>query len=666
MAHEEIGIAPSHIPTIVSGKYEIKANLQNNLSNAKEQEVVFYVAGYNYTIPQNEILTMYPPMEHTGDFAGTFPHIQFRRSTLPWEFNCESQGKKIPYLFLVVLKEDELSFGDFEILETNTNDLKDSLEDPEEPKPLKILKVVKGNEELFPSIDFVSQLAHVRVQEHTELKDLNLPKETSIVIAHRMVEPNTKYRAFVCYYSAEVITKGKDKYQLNNSNEKNEYQKTRSCVVLSEWSFESINTQLYQIDTHKLKNHPEFNTFQKDLVDSEVLTLEELKTKANAELAKLISINETYLKARASRWTALPEPKSVDDFERTEEINFKKENNYILEYLKYNGKNLKGYLSELQLQPFKTNINIKNEAVIKLVEVAKVPLEHQLKGGGKIVSWYQGPFTNWNYSFNLVDLLKDKEWADIPDHQDYLNLFNDDTKMYDMTYAAAWQLGRLMIMNDNKVLQELKKWKNELQLHNLVQEQNRYSHLPNLKTQAPQISDLLLNYVTELIQFRNFPVYYLLPHADLSTEESIKYFKIDNSWILSFLYGIFSAGPKLSIQDFEEYIIKNKTLNHVFDYNKPYYGILFQSQTMKNWPHLVVELNKSYDFHYITNISNTLRLYITGQKFSDIELYLKNENAHFGKEYNAEAEKFIKIANNSVKQANEYLYKQPKIGLKLN
>lgn len=72
MAHEEIGIAPSHIPTIVSGKYEIKANLQNNLSNAKEQEVVFYVAGYNYTIPQNEILTMYPPMEHTYGFCGHF------------------------------------------------------------------------------------------------------------------------------------------------------------------------------------------------------------------------------------------------------------------------------------------------------------------------------------------------------------------------------------------------------------------------------------------------------------------------------------------------------------------------------------------------------------------------------------------------------------------
>ncbi|MGO4710049.1 hypothetical protein AB4Y90_13220, partial [Chryseobacterium sp. 2TAF14] len=563
------------------------------------------------------------------------------------------------------LKEEELASGKFEILETNTNELKDSLEDVTEPKPLKILNALKDDNEIFPSIDFVSQLAHVRVQQHAELKDLNLPKETSILISHRIVEPDTKYKAFVCYYSEEVKIKGKDKYQLNNSNEKNEYQSTKSCVVLSEWSFESISADLYQIDTNKLKNHPEYNTFQKDLADSEISTLEELKTKTKAELAKLISINEVYLKERAERWMKLPEPKSLDDFERTEEINFKKENNYILEYLKYNGKNLKGYLYELKLQPFKTEINVNNERVRKLIDIAKVPVEHQLKAGGKIVSWYQGPFTNWNYSFNLENLLKEKEWTDIPDHQDYLNLFNDDTKMLDMTYAAAWQLGRLMIMNDNKVLQELKKWKNELELYNLLKEQNRFSHLPNLATLVPDIPDLLLNYVTELIRFRNFPVYYLLPHADLSTEESIKYFKIDNSWILAFLYGIFSAGPKLSINDFEEYILNNKSLHNIFDYNKPYYGILLQSQTIKNWPHLVVELNKSNDFHYITGINNTLRLYITDQKFSDIELYLKNENAHFGKEYTPKAEKFIKQTSDKVKLANEYLYKQPKISLKL-
>lgn len=666
MVHEEIGIAPSHIPTVVSGKYEIKTGLHNNLTPVQDQDVVFYVAGYTHTIPQNEILAVYPPVQHTGDFAGTFPHIQFRRSTLPWEFDCRSEMERTPYIFLALLKEDELVSGAFEIVETDTNQLRDSLEDAGEPKPLKILHALKDSEGILPSVKLLPQLAHVRVQEHDELKDLNLPRETSIVIAQRMVEPETKYRALVCYYSAEVIIKEKEQYQLNNSGGKNEYLGTNTCVVLSEWSFESISADLYQIDTDRLKNHPDFITFQNDLENSEVLTLEELKTKANPELLKLISINETYLKDREERWTKLPEPRSVHDFERTEETHFQEENNYILEYLKYNGKNLKGYLYDLKLEPFKTKISIHNNAVSKLIDIAKVPLEHQLKAGGKIVSWYQGPFTNWNYSFDLHEMLNGKGWKDIPDHQDYLNLFNDDTKMYDMTYPAAWQLGRLMIMNDHKVLQELKKWKNQLELHHLVQEQNRYSHLPNLTTQAPDLPDLLADYVAEMMKFRNFPVYYLLPHTDLSTEESIKYFKIDNFWILAFLYGIFSAGPKLGITDFEDYVLNNKTLHQVFNYTKPYYGILLQSQAIKNWPHLVVELDGNTDFHCITRINDTMRLYITGQKFSDIRIYLKNENAHFGQDYSPQAGKFIKPAGDSVKLANEYLSRQPKAGLKLS
>lgn len=666
MAEKRTGIAPSHIPAVASGKYEIEAGLKNNLTEAQEQNIIFFVEGYNAAIPQNEILAMYPPMEHTGDFAGTFPHVQFRRSTLPWEFDCRSEGNRIPYIFLVLLKEEELASGMFEIRETDTNNLNNSLDDIAEPKPLKILNLVKGEPQIFPSVDSVMKLAHVRIQEHEDLKELNLPKETSIVISHRRVEPDTKYRAFVCCYSAEVANQDKDKYQLNTTGGNSEYKSSRSCIVLAEWSFESISSDLYQIDLSKLKRHPEFDEFKEGLADSEVLTLEELKKNANPELLRLILTNEAYLKERKEAWEKLPEPESFNPLENDESNDVKKGNNYILEYLKYNGKNLKGYLHEMKLEPFKIKMNIDDEAVGKLIESSKIPLEHQLKAGGKMVSWYQSPFINWNYSFDLKNFLQNRGWTEIPDHQDYLNLFNDDTKMYDMTYSAAWQLGRLMIMNDNKVLQELKRWKNDLELHHLVLEQNQYSYLPNLSTKAPGIPDLLLNFISELIRFRNFPVYYLLPHSDLSTEESITYFKIDNSWILAFLYGIFSAGPKLSVADFEEYILNNTTLQNIFRYDQSYYGILLHSQTIRNWPHLVVELNKKTDFHYITGINDTLRLYITDQKFSDIDLYLQNENAHFGKEYKAEEDQFITLKADSVKLANDSLYKQPKLGFKLN
>ncbi|MBD3907267.1 hypothetical protein NAL32_21305 [Chryseobacterium sp. Ch-15] len=665
MSNKKIGLAPYHIPTVAAGEYNIAASLKNNLEQNVTQEIKFGVAGYNASIPQNEVLAVYPPREHTGNFAGTFPHIQFRRSTLPWEYKVnqtDSHDKRFPYIFLVLLKEKELN--DFQIITTDTNQLEGSTESPDEPKPLKIIK--HNNSELFPKADLIKNLAHVRVQEHTEIKNLNLPKETSILVSHRMVEPNTKYRAFVCYYAKEMT----DKYKMITDTVTH----PNSCVILNEWSFESIGADLYQIDKDKLKNHPAYNIFNENLKDSEIDTLEEIKKHAKPELISLIGENQAYLKERDENWENWKNKDDLKGFEEQEKD--KKGNNHILEYLQYNGKNLKGYLHELELQPFKTFLKKKVSGtelvdypsqIKNLLDIAKVPLEHQLKAGGKMVSWYQGPFTNGKILFDILGELNRKGIKDVPNHQDYLNLFNEDTGMYDMTYSVAWQLGRLMIMNDNKVLQELKKWKYEIEIYNLVKEQNELNHLPNLKNNKPVISDLLMNYVTELIQFRNFPLYYLLPHADLSTEESIKYFKIDNSWILAFLFGIFSSGPTLRMTDFENYILKEKKLESIFNKVSEYYGILLQTQTIKNWPHLVVELGKLHDVHYVTTINSTLRLYITDEPFSSVEMYLKNENAHFGIIYKDNKAKTITIDGNedSTCIANKYLWKQPRVVLNL-
>lgn len=783
MTNKEIGLAPYHIPTVLAGEYNITAELnqKNNvdestvLNEGKKQEIKFRVAGYNTTIPQNEILAVYPPIDHTGDFAGTFPHIQFRRSTLPWEYKVNTSTKvedRLPYIYLVLFKEEELK--DFEISPTDTNSLAGSIESPDEPKPLKLITC--NNSELFPKPNLNQKLAHVRVQEHTELKDLNLPKETSILVSHRMVQPEKKYRAFVCYYAK---LNAKAEYEMITDLTDNSV--LEFAIILNEWSFESSGVELYQVNKKKLDNYPHKDKLPNGIENSEIVPLDlnklETLTDEFKPFKSLINENIEYRKCLIkielkfiSEFKTLPETTpptqsisgskikewlesnasifkettKVIDKTKSYTINelqkvLESDNNHILEYLQYNGKNLKGYFHELELQPFKTFLKkkISDERledypshIKSLLDISKVPLEHQLKAGGKMVSWYQGPFTNNSNNFDLLQFLADQKIETIPDHQDYLNLFNEDTGMYDMTYSAAWQLGRLMIMNDNKMLQELKKWKYDLELYNLILEQNKLSHLPNLSIQESSIPDVLMNYVTELIQFRNFPLYYLLPHADLSTEESIKHFKIDNSWILAFLFGIFSAGPKLSTKDFKYYLFEkpkkdfedtwnklsvenidksklikilyksletdktntakknvefvnecrnkiedNTCLNHitdlilklknemwyVFNTEQDYNGILLQSQTIKNWPHIVVELNGSHDFHYLTSINNSLRLYITDQKIESIELYLKNEDAHFGKEYKSNDNQFITPCKDSVTTANNNLYKQPRV-----
>ncbi len=643
MQHElnDIGIGPSHIPTVQAGKYTVKAFLDNELQKGSPQVTEFYVAGYDHQIPQNEVLAVYPIHEGKGNYAGVFPHIQFRRSTLPWEYECHSNEEKLPYLFLVLIKETELQQKKAELAESNTDFLRDSLES--ERKTITLLKFEEGSD-IAPPPDLTGSLVHVRIQKNRELAALNLPEETSVLMAHRMVEPNTSYRVFVCYY-ANI---GKSSGMVSRTADK-----TSCCVVLHEWSFESIGAELYRVDLKKLKNHPAFKDFA-GISDSGISDYEGLKNIISSHmenpsyrvLQRLMEDNEKFLfkkKESLKRFKAKMmdgiqgDGNGSDIIHRFEEDQkeLEQQNNHLLEYLEYNGKTLKGFLHELEIQAFRTGTLTTHEAANRLLNLAKVPLEHQLKGGGKIISWYQGPFVNRKYAFDLEIFKNIAEDRYLPDHADHLILFNEDTQMYDMTYASAWQLGRLMIMNDNKVLQELKKWKYDLSLQQLIQEQNRATHLVKLSTDdsAYRLPEGLAGYVAGFLKFENFPLYYLFPHTDLSTQESCKYFKIDNSWLLAFLYGIFSTGPKLKTDIFKKYVLQNATICEAFNYDIESYGIVLQSQIIRNWPHLIIELDRKFDFKFVTNINSTLRLYVTDKNFSSIQMYLKNENAHFAIDY---------------------------------
>jgi len=655
----EIGIGPSHIPAVKAGKYTVIASLDNELNKGKTQKTEFHVSGYNRRIPQDEVLAVYPIMEGKGNYAGVFPHIQFRRSTLPWEYESPVNGEQRPYLFLVLVKEDEFQQKEVEREESHTGYLTDSLES--ERKTVTLLKFKPGSQ-IAPPVDLISSLAHVRVQKHQEIAVLNLPEETSLLTAHRMVEPNTGYRVFVCYY-AEINE--------NSGMISRTTARTSACVVLHEWSFESIGNELYRIDLKKLKNHPDFKRFS-GVEDSEVLVYEDLKKlidrKADQpsyrELQKLMEENEKLLDKKNGQFNqfksklagGLPEERAGavpadlhrEKITRAFEAGQKKlenNNNHILEYLEYNGKTLKGFLHELDIRAFKTRLVTKSEAANRLLNLGKVPLEHQLKGGGKMVSWYQGPFVSRKYTFDLKIFNGISGDDYLPDHADRLLLFNEETKMYDMTYAAAWQLGRLMIMNDNKVLQELKKWKYDISLNLLIEEQNRTTHLLRLSTDDSvyRLPAVLSDYVAGFLKFENFPLYYLFPHEDVSSEESCIYFKIDPSWLLAFLYGIFSAGPKLKKDLFKEYVLGNAAIRNVFDEETESYGIAVQSQIIRNWPHLITGLDGEFDFKFVTGINSSLRLYVTGKNFNEIQMYLKNENAHFAVDYpgTSEGDPFI-------------------------
>ncbi len=78
-------------PPLRAGDYTIVAEqevdeLKESSNSGKySQEIDFSVAGPRFTLNPADVYSVYPPQGQLGDFANTLPHVVFTRRTLPWE-----------------------------------------------------------------------------------------------------------------------------------------------------------------------------------------------------------------------------------------------------------------------------------------------------------------------------------------------------------------------------------------------------------------------------------------------------------------------------------------------------------------------------------------------------------------------------------------------------
>lgn len=77
-------------------------------------------------------------------------------------------------------------------------------------------------------------------------------------------------------------------------------------------------------------------------------------------------------------------------------------------------------------------------------------MNHTLRDGSSTVSWYRGPLLPLGLPVYLVPPYEDS---------DQLSRYDPASGMFDMSYAAAWQLGRLMGLHDRGFAATLLRWK---------------------------------------------------------------------------------------------------------------------------------------------------------------------------------------------------------------
>lgn len=211
-----------------------------------------------------------------------------------------------------------------------------------------------------------------------------------------------------------------------------------------------------------------------------------------------------------------------------------------------------------------------------------VPTPHYLRQGGQTISWYRGPLVPHE---NAV--YSDQYPIKFPArHADELLLFNPELGLFDASYGAAWELGRLLAIADQSFASSLYQWKKAHpdNLRNVIHNIDS-AYLP-VRDSAPTFRVLpteVQKWLNLLTQLKQVPLNYLIPDEALLPPESIRYFVVDPLWLESLQDGALSIGRVISADHRADQKHRQQLPNFPL-----ISGVLLRSSVVSGWPHLGV------------------------------------------------------------------------------
>jgi hypothetical protein len=208
-----------------------------------------------------------------------------------------------------------------------------------------------------------------------------------------------------------------------------------------------------------------------------------------------------------------------------------------------------------------------------------VPLPHHLRAGQATVSWYRGP---------LIP-------GDPPDEIDLpvrssveLVRYDPTLGLFDVSYATAWELGRLLALRSQPLSAGLYAWKRANARAVLSAE----AGLLHPSWAPPQPAAALPPEVAacfgDLRLLRGVPLCYLVPDERLLPPESIRFIRVDPVWVDCLLDGAFSLGRltgRLKPVDQEQ----KAALVGAVPTHPAVTGFLLRSSVVSGWPGLLVD-----------------------------------------------------------------------------
>jgi len=695
-----------HKPALVDGDYEItveqKITVQQEEGDKSFKIIrTFSVSGERFELKPTDIHAVFPPNGSLGEHSNCLPHIVLNRSTLPWErlpfkypmFKVTEQSlnnllEKVPKNVLEKLKDINIInrefFGEEEFLNILEKKItKDILsqhkslilkyaiknipwlalllfEEQEKPEPKIItLKALKDDNSLtakFPSFELESgqheddkitvidvkkplldkilptkedlkYLAHVR-QGTDEQRNL-VGDELAIIIGNRLPKKGS--------ISTVHLVSVEGRYDANGFN----FQKAKDnddirLVSLKSWSFACVDEKqsFKRLLTHLNRGQYLFSINDLNLIS-------DLNAKKIDNLLRLFKPQEYHLSNSKIQ---------VDEPGILWRIIAQDNQQYSIEKL---GDRLDIYRREPSTLRLPKVDDLEAEEYLSM---GYIPLPHFLRQGSKTFSWYHSPLMPGKNPTDNITLPISAA--------DELVRYNPNNGIFDISYAAAWELGRLLALQNKGFSVSLYRWKRSqiqqrkqerIKQERIKQErikQNQqihaFEHLP-LKKQPPissKIPDDISSGFNNLSLLKGVPFNYLVPDEKMLPIESIRFFWIDPLWVKCLLDGAFSIG-RVTTSDREDDCSHQQS--PAVNPHELVTGFLLRSDVVSGWPGLLVdgyntiidnnnensrELNQKLPLLRMDRLSANVLMCLFKGEVKTVDIHQKPETLHFGLDSN--------------------------------
>lgn len=204
-------------PALLDGSYRMRVGTDVTVSGTAQpldgQDFFFDVEGPRFSLAPNEVAGVFPPRNGHGSFDGSLPHVALGRRTLPWEralaagYAAPAGQTPYPFLALVLFEQSECTIAhDMKLEDVVPSDVFTRLGRPANIRCDAVAADADLVKALLPMPEELQLLTHVR-QVNVDDRELAMGDSDgyfAVVTANRIPRDGSSYVA--CLVSVEERT----------------------------------------------------------------------------------------------------------------------------------------------------------------------------------------------------------------------------------------------------------------------------------------------------------------------------------------------------------------------------------------------------------------------------------------------------------------------------